>query len=224
MYFLLLDGLKCFIRILKNIAIMTVSLLNMIPSVNWRTWKHSVHEDRSRRVGSISSLMKMWHVICVLTDVVQVYTMTTWSVTWYMSWFIVCTRGCIHPQRMMTHFNCYQIVKNVSTTEVRPGTCGQVRSFWDRRLDEILCGLIFKVSCSLVPYVVKIRFDIRILLMSRENTRSGPQPRIRYSRYEYVRQQKISRQIHHEAVRVEFSYDTTLSMSTSEMLFFRIDR
>ena len=78
--------------VMTNIAIMSVSLLIMIFSINWRTWKHPVHEDRSRRGVSISSLMKMWHVICFLTDVVQVCAMTRWSITWYVSWFIVCTR------------------------------------------------------------------------------------------------------------------------------------
>ena len=97
-------------------------------------------------------------------------------------------------------------------TEVRPGTCVKVRSFRDRRLDELLCELIFKVTCSLASYVVKIRFDIRILLKSRESTRSVHQFRIRWSKYERVRQQNISRQINHEAVRIEFSHDTTLSM------------
>ena len=84
----------------------------------------------------------------------------------------------------------------------------------DRRLEEFLCHLIFKVSCSLAPYVVKIGCDIRILLwrLERVKDQEGHQPRIWGSRCERVGQQNISRQITHESVRIELSSGTTLSM------------
>ena len=104
-------------------------------------------------------------------------------------------------------FNCKK-----STTAVTSETCDQVRFFWDRGREEFLCHLIFKVSCSVALYIVKIGCDIRILLMRTERKWSGHQSRIRWSRCERVRQQNISRQINHESVRIELSSGTTLSM------------
>ena len=95
------------------------------------------------------------HVICSLTDVVQVYTMTTWSVAGYTSWYhrlhSLSTSTCDDDDRIQLFFDCKKCV----TTAVRSGTWEQARSFWHRRLDEFPLSLIFRVCCNLAPCKIK---------------------------------------------------------------------
>ena len=178
---------------MTNIAIMSVSSLIMIfgqlayskhsvhEDPSWRGDRFPVNEEVSRdlfldwcRASSCDENMKRHLIYLLISSSLQ--------------------DECVHLSRMMIHFNCYLIVKK-KTTVVKSETCGQARFFWDSRLDEFLCHLIFKVSCSLAPYDVKIGYDLRILLTSTESERSGSQIRIRWLRCERVRQQNISRQI-----------------------------
>ena len=141
--------------IMTKITIMSVILLDMISSIKlaylqtFSTW------------GSISTMR------------IDLYIDENVSCDLFLDWCraslsddnvksleksldIIVFTGWIRPSVvdddvLQLFFDCKKCV----TTVVRSGTWEQARSFWHRRLDEVLLSLIFRVSCNLFPYVIK---------------------------------------------------------------------